>query len=173
MLNAEQLESLYEQGDFHKCLEEANLLLLFNAQDINALLMKGRCLYQLALNDAAPDDTSLFTAATNSFEEVLKLSPSNEEAITFVAYINIFITQADVAAAISYCTRLAASPDPEVQARAISYRQQAYCLTGDFGLALEDLASLTELDRQIYSNNLPALDQELGGTYFKKGARSH
>jgi tetratricopeptide (TPR) repeat protein len=169
MLNSEQLQSLYNQGDYRKCLEEINLLLLFNAQDINALLLKGRCLYQIALNEAEPGDTGGFTAAASTFEEVLKLSPSNEEAMAFVAYINIFITRSDVAAAIHYCTQLAASPDPQVQARAIGYRQQGYCLTGNFDLALEDLASLVKLNREIYSNNLPALDQELGDIYFSIG----
>lgn len=169
MLNIEQLQSLYNQGDYRGCLEEINLLLLFNTQDTDALLLKGRCLYQVALSEAEPGDTEGFTAAISSFEEVLTLSPSNEEAMTFVAYINIFITQSNVAAAISYCTRLIASPDPEVQARAIGYRHQGYCLSGDFDLALEDLASLTELTRKIYCNDLSALDQELGDIYFRKG----
>jgi tetratricopeptide (TPR) repeat protein len=169
MLNLEQLQSLYNQGSYRECLEEINLLLLFDTQNINALLLKGRCLYQIAMNEAEPGDTDGFTAASSSFEEVLKLSPSNEEAMTFVAYINIFITQSNVAAAINYCTQLAASPNPEVQARVIGYRQQGYCLTGNFDLALEDLASLTELNREIYKNYLPALDQELGEIYFRKG----
>lgn len=169
MLSIEQLQSLYNQGDYRECLKEIDLLLLFNPQNIDALLLKGRCLYQVALSEAAPGDTDGFTAASNSFEEVLKLSPSNEDAMAFVAYINIFITQTNVAAAINYCTQLAASSDPEVQARAIGYRQQAYCLTGDFDLALEDLASLTELNREIYKNDLPALDQELGDIYFRIG----
>ncbi|WP_346316212.1 hypothetical protein [Chitinophaga sp. YIM B06452] len=169
MLNLEQLQSLYDQGNYRGCLEETNLLLLFNPQDIDALLLKGRCLYQEALSGAGPGDTDGFTAAGNCFGEVLKLSPSNEEALTFAAYINIFVTRSDVPAAIGYCTRLAASPDPEVQARAIGYRQQAYCMTGEFALALEDLASLAELNREIYRNNLPALDEGLGDIYFRIG----
>lgn len=169
MLNAEQLQSLFDQGDYRKCLEETNLSLLFNTQDINALLLKGRCQYQIALGEAESGDIDGFAAASNTFEEVLKLSPSHEEAMAFVAYINIFITQSNVAAGIDYCTRLTASTDPEIQARALGYRQQAYHQEGNFDLALKDLDALVELDREIYKNSLPALDQELGDIYFRKG----
>jgi len=169
MLNIEQLQSLFNQGDYHKCLEEINLLLLFNPQHIDALILKSKCLYQVALNEAAPDDTDGFTAACNSFEEVLKLSPSNEEALSFIAYINIFITQSNVAKAIGYCTQLTASPDPEIRGRAFGYRHQGYYLTGNFDLALEDIVSLIKLTRETYSKHLPTLDQELGDIYFRKG----
>lgn len=169
MLDSEQLQSLYNQGSYRECLEEINLSLLFNTGDINTLLMKSRCLYQIALNETQAFDNSGFTAASNSFEEVLKLSPSNEEAMMYVAYIGIFITQFDIEKAINYCTKLAASTDLEVQTRAIGYRQEAYYLVGKFDLVLKDLIALTALSNEIYQHNLPALDRELSDIYFRKG----
>ncbi|RPE07927.1 hypothetical protein EGT74_12680 [Chitinophaga lutea] len=169
MLDAEQLQSLYDQGNYQQCLEEINLLLLFNTHDTAALLLKGKCLYQVAVSEAESGDEAGFTAAAGCFEEVLALSPAHEEALTFAAYINIFITQADLPAAIGYCTRLAAAADQVVRAGALRYRQEAYCRTGDFALALEDLALLADLNREIYHDNLPALDQESGDVYFRIG----
>src|SRR5688500_2218613 len=139
MLDTEQLQSLYAQGDYQQCLEELNLLLLFNAHDTTALLLKGKCLYQVALGEAQTGNEADFTAAVSCFEEVLAQSPSHEEAMTFAAYINIFIKQDDLPAAISYCNRLAASADPATQANALRYRQEAYSLTGEFDPALKDL----------------------------------
>jgi tetratricopeptide (TPR) repeat protein len=169
MLDLKQLQSLYEQGNYQQCLEELNLLLLFNAHDTAALLLKGKCLYEIALSEGQPGNETDLTLAVNCFEEVLSLSPSNEEAMTFAAYINIFLTQADLPAAIGYCSRLLASADPVTQTNALRYRQEAYCLTGEFDLALKDLTSLLELIKEIYKNNLPALDQESGNVYFRKG----
>lgn len=169
MLDAEQLQSLYEQENYQQCLEELNLLLLFNAHDTTALLLKGKCLYQVALSEAQTGNEANFAAAASCFEEVLAQSPSHEEAMTFAAYINIFITQDDLPAAIGYCNRLAACADPVTQANALRYRHEAYSLTGEFDLALKDLALLTELNTEIYKNNLPALDQESGDLYFRMG----
>ncbi|MGN7722988.1 tetratricopeptide repeat protein [Chitinophaga sp. 22620] len=169
MLDSKQLQSLYEQRNYQQCLEELNLLLLFNTHDTDALLLKGKCLYQVALGEAQSGNEADFTAAASCFEEVLALSPSHEEAMTFAAYIKIFIAQADLPAAIGYCSRLAASADPMTRAGALGYRQEAYYQTGEFDLALKDLELLAELNREIYKDNLPALDQESGDVYFRKG----
>ncbi|SIN65495.1 tetratricopeptide repeat protein [Chitinophaga niabensis] len=169
MLDSEQLQSLYEQGNYKQCLEELNLLLLFNTHDTTALLLKGKCLYQVALNEIQSGNEANFTFAANCFEEVLSLSPSHEEAMTFAAYINIFITQGDLPAAIGYCSRLLTSANPITRANALRYRQEAYSLTGKFDLVLKDLETLAELIREIHQNNLPALDQESGDLYFRKG----
>ena len=169
MLDLEQLQRLYEQGNYQQCLEELNLLLLFNTQDAAALLLKGKCLYQSALAEAQSGNETDFSAAAGCFDEVLALSPSHEEALTFAAYIRIFVMQADLPAAIAYCGRLAASADTTAQATALRYRQEAYCLTGEFEPALKDLAMLAELNKEIYKDNLPALDQESGDVYFRKG----
>ncbi|WP_343303057.1 hypothetical protein AAHN97_16000 [Chitinophaga niabensis] len=169
MLDSGQLQSLYGQGNYQQCLEELNLLLLFNPQDTAALLLKGKCLYQIAVNEIQSGNEADLTFAASCFEEVLALSPSHEEAMTFAAYINIFITQADLPAAISYCNRLLTSADPMTRANALRYRQEAYSLTGEFDLVLKDLTTLAELIKEIYKKNLPALDQESGDLYFRKG----
>lgn len=169
MLNSEQLQSLYEEGNYQQCIEELNLLLLFNTHDTTALLLKGKCLYQLTLAEAESGNEADFTAAVSCFEEVLALSPSHEEAMTFVAYINIFIRQEDLPAAIGYCSKLISSANPVTQAQALRYRQEAYRLTLEYNLALKDLATLAALNKEIYKDNLPALDQESGDVFFKMG----
>jgi hypothetical protein len=88
MVNVEYLQSIYDKGNYQECLEAVNLFLLFNPQNLESLLLKAKCEYQLSFSSESGDN--LLTMAINSFEEILTLVPAHEEALLYITYINRF-----------------------------------------------------------------------------------
>lgn len=166
MVEIEQLQSTYDAGNYQECLEAVNLFLLFNPQNLESLLLKAKCEYELShSNENAANQLAI---AVNSFEEVLKLAPAHEEAMLYITYINIFITGTNLPESIAYCNLLAASNLPDIKTRAITYRQEAYCQTGDIDRALEDLDLLIQLNKELTDLTRSQADYEQGMLYAKK-----
>lgn len=169
MVDLEYLHSLYNSNNYEACLEATNMFLLINDQNTEAFLLKAKCEYQIGFHQGRTEDNSQLEAICNSFKAVLKSDPANEEALLYLAYINIFLVKSDLTESITYCNLLATSNDPATKIKAINYRQEAYYQAGDIDHALEDLDSLIMLTREFYKENQPALDFELGQMYIKKG----
>lgn len=166
MVDVEHLQSIYNAGNYPECLESVNFFLLFNPQNLESLLLKAKCEYQLAYNSENTDD--LLTIAVNSFEEVLKLAPAHEEAMLYLVYINISITGTNLSEAIMYCDRLTESIYLDTRIKAITYRQEAYYQTGDTDRALKDLDLLIKLNKAHTIENRSFADHEQGRLYAKK-----
>lgn len=166
VVDIEHLQLIYNTGNYTECLEAVNLFLLFNPQNLESLLLKAKCEYQLSYNNENSDDQ--LAIAINSFEEVLKLAPAHEEAMLYVAYINICITGLNLPEAITYCDQLAASIHLDTRIRAITYRQEAYYQTGDIDHALKDLDLLIKLNHAHAAENRSLADHEQGLLYAKK-----
>ncbi|MDN5286908.1 MAG: hypothetical protein JWR38_3182 [Mucilaginibacter sp.] len=166
MVNVEHLQSIYNESNFQECLEAVNLFLLFNPQNLDSLLLKAKCEYQLSYNNENADD--LLATAINSFEELLKLAPDHEEAMLYLAYISVFMTGSNLPEAIGYCDQLTASIHLDTRIKAISYRQEAYYQTGDIDNALKDLNLLIKLNNAHTVENRSLTDQEQGLLYNKK-----
>ncbi|MDR6786601.1 tetratricopeptide (TPR) repeat protein [Pedobacter africanus] len=172
MVDLEYLHSLYNNHDHDACLEAVNLFLLINDKNIEALLLKAKCEYQVAFNEGLDEEgeeqDNMLEPAYNSFKTVLELEPSNEEAMLYLAYINTFLTRANLAESIAYCDVLSKSADLSTRIKAISYRMEACSITGAIAQALEDADSLIGLTRDFYKDNRTALEYELGQIYMKK-----
>lgn len=151
VVDIEHLQLIYNTGNYTECLEAVNLFLLFNSQNLEGLLLKAKCEYQLSYNNENSDDQ--VAIAINSFEEVLKLAPAHEEAMLYMAYINIFITGLNLPEAITYCDQLATSIHLDTRIKAITYRQEAYYQTGDIDHALKDLNLLIKLNHAHTTEN--------------------
>ncbi|WPU92820.1 tetratricopeptide repeat protein [Mucilaginibacter sabulilitoris] len=166
IVDIEQLQSIYNEGNYPECLEGTDLFLIFNPQDPEGLLLKAKCAYQLSYNNENADD--LLAVAINSFEELLKLIPAHEEAMLYLAYINIFITGINLPESIEYCNELAASVQLSTRIKAITYRQEAYYQTDDVDSALKDLDLLIKLNKAHTIENRSFADHEQGRLYAKK-----
>jgi tetratricopeptide (TPR) repeat protein len=166
MVDVDHLQSIYNAGNYPECLEAVNLFLLFNPQNLESLLLKAKCEYQLSYNNENADDQ--LAAAINSFEEVLKLAPAHEEAMLYITYINIFITGVNLPESIAYCNLLVASVFPDTKIKATTYRQEAYYQTGEIDHALEDLDQLIQLNKELKGGNRSQADYELGMLHAKK-----
>ncbi|SMC53096.1 tetratricopeptide repeat protein [Pedobacter africanus] len=172
MVDLEYLHSLYNNNDHEACLDAVNLFLLVNDKNTEALLLKAKCEYQAAfnegLNEEEEENENMLEPAYNSFKMVLDLDPSNEEAMLYLAYINTFLTRANLAESIAYCDVLSKSADLATRIKAISYRMEACSMRGAIAQALEDADSLIGLTRDFYKDNRTALEYELGQIYMKK-----
>jgi len=166
MVDIEHLQSIYNEGNFQECLEAVNLFLLFNPQNLEGLLLKAKCAYQLSYNNENTDE--LLATAIRSFEELLKLTPDHEEAMLYLTYINIFITGANLQGSIMYCDQLMASIHLDTRIKAITYRQEAHYQTGDIDSALKDLDLLIKLNKAHTVENPSLADQEQGSFHAKK-----
>ncbi|SHE56215.1 tetratricopeptide repeat protein [Pedobacter caeni] len=171
MSSLQELQSLYEQGNFSDCLESSNTFLLFNNEHIEASLLKAKCEYEIAVINAQhndEEDTSLFIAAYNSFENVLKLKPTEETAMLFAVYINAFILHINLPEAKVYCDILALSDDETVRLKALQYRRKVNFSLDNIDLVLEDLAYTISYYQDLFRNDRSRLDQELSPLYFEK-----
>jgi len=166
VVDIEHLQSVYNEGDFQECLEAVNLFLLFNPQNLEGLALKAKCKYQLSYNNENADE--LLASAVNSFEELLQLAPDHEEAMLYLAYINIFITGTNLSEAITYCDLLTASVQLDTRIKAITYRQEVYYQTSDIDSALKDLDLLIKLNNAHTVENRSLADREQGLLYVKK-----
>lgn len=164
--DVEHLQSIYNAGDYPACLEAVNLFLLFNPQSPEGLLLKAKCQYQLSYNSENADE--LLDLAVNGFEKLLRLTPDHEEAMLYLAYINIFIMGVNLSEAITYCDRLTESIHLDTRTKSITYRQEAYYQTGDIDSALKDLELLIKLNLAHIMENRSLADQEQGLLYVKK-----
>ncbi|MBB6271059.1 tetratricopeptide (TPR) repeat protein [Pedobacter cryoconitis] len=170
MTTIQDLQSFYNQGNFSKCLESLNPFLLVNSDSIEALLLKAKCEYQLAslaLNEDK-DDNSLYLASYDSFEYVLKIEPTQEEAMLYASYINIFITQANLPEAQVYCDILALSEDEDIRLKAIGYRRHVNFILGNIDLVLKDITLMINHYQALYPNNRSILDKELSMLYLER-----
>ncbi|WP_354298812.1 hypothetical protein [Pedobacter sp. UYP1] len=147
-----------------------NPFLLVNPDSIEGLLLKARCEYQLASQTFDPDlnDMSLYTTAYHSFEYVLKLQPTHEEAMLYAAYINIFVTQDNLPEAQVYCDILAFSENEDTRLKAIGYRRQVNFILGNMEFVLEDIDLMIAHYKALYPNNRSILDKELSLLYLEK-----
>jgi tetratricopeptide (TPR) repeat protein len=168
VVDIEYLQSVYNEGNYPECLEAVNLFLLFNPQNLEGLLIKAKCAYQLSYHNENADE--LLATAVNSFEELLKLAPDHEEALLYLAYINIFITCTNLPEAITYCDQLAASIHLDTRIKAITYRQDAYYQMSDIDAALKDLDLLIKLNNAHTVESRSLVDQEQGLLYAKKAS---
>ncbi|MDR6944154.1 tetratricopeptide repeat protein [Mucilaginibacter pocheonensis] len=166
IVDVEYLQSIYKEGNYPECLEAVNLFLLFNPQNLEGLVLKAKCEYQLSYGNENADD--LLAIAVGSFKEVLKLAPAHEEAMLYLAYINISITDTNLPEAINYCDLLTASIHLDTRIKAITYRQEAYYQTGDIDNALKDLDLLIKLHKAHTVENRSLADHEQGQLYAKK-----
>ncbi|MGN8068640.1 hypothetical protein [Mucilaginibacter sp. 22184] len=164
--DVEHLQSIYNAGDYPACLEAVNLFLLFNPQNPEGLLLKAKCEYQLSYN--SPNADELLVSAVRGFEELLRLTADHEEAMLYLAYINIFITGANLSEAITYCDRLTESILLDTRTKAITYRQEAYYQKGDVDNALKDLDILIKLNQAHTVESRSLADHEQGLLYAKK-----
>ncbi|PTS91538.1 hypothetical protein DBR11_28855 [Pedobacter sp. HMWF019] len=172
MIDLEYLHSLYNNDNYEACLEAANLFLLVNEQNTQALLLKAKSEYQMVFFEAwdeDPEEDNRFESVCDSFERVLELDPSNEEAMLYLAYIYIALLKTNLPKAIAYCDIMANSTHLATKIKAISYRQDACQQEGHISLALEDADQLISLTKAFYKENRNALDVELGQVYLKKG----
>lgn len=170
MTTIQDLQSIYNQGDFSQCMESLSPFLLVNHDSVEGLLLKAKCEYQIAnLNpDQDRDNTSLYATAYDSFEHVLKLQPTNEEAMLYAAYINIFITQVNLPEAHVYCDILALSEDEDTRVKAIGYRRHVNFTLGNIELVLEDIELMIAHYKPLYPHNRSILDKELSMLYMEK-----
>lgn len=170
MTTIQDLQSLYNQGELSKCLESLNPFLLVNPDSLEALLLKAKCEYQLASQsfNTGRNDISLYTAAYHSFEYVLKIQPTHEEAMLYAAYINIFVTQDNLPEAQVYCDILVLSENEDTRLKAIGYRRQVNFMLGNMELVLEDIELMISHYKALYPENRSGLDKELSLLYLEK-----
>lgn len=170
MSTLQDSESLYKQGNFSACLESLNTFLLFNNDQVEALLLKAKCEYEIAAYSAQQDedDHSLFTIAYNSFEYILQLQPTEETAMLYAVYINAFIIHINLPEAKVYCDILALSDDEAVRVKALQYRRKINFSLGEIDLVLEDLDLTITYYRDLFHDNRSMLDQELSPLYLEK-----
>ncbi|NII83255.1 tetratricopeptide repeat protein [Pedobacter sp. SG908] len=164
----EHLQSIYNSGNYAECLEAVNLFLLFNPDSRDGLLLKGKCAFELSYN--SEDAGNMLEVAISSFEELLKLAPGHEEAMLFIAYINICIRGTNLSESIAYCNQLAISNLLDTRIKAIQYRQEAYYQSGDIDHALADLDLLINISKENISEDRGRADYEIGVLYTKKAA---
>lgn len=170
MTTIQDLQSLYNQGELSKCLESLNPFLLVNPDSIEALLLKAKCEYQLASQsfNTERNDISLYTTAYHSFEYVLKIQPTHEEAMLYAAYINIFVTQDNLPEAQVYCDILVLSENEDTRLKAIGYRRQVNFMLGNMELVLEDIELMISHYKALFPDNRSILDKELSLLYLEK-----
>ncbi|MBB6499196.1 tetratricopeptide repeat protein [Pedobacter cryoconitis] len=166
MINMEHLQAVYDAGNYQECLEAADLFLLFNPQHPESLLLKAKCAFQLSHEE---ESGNLLTTAYNGFEEVLRLDPDDEEALLYLAYINIYLQRTNLSESVGYCNRLETSTDPDISGKAIGYRLEAYLQLGNTDPALQDIDSLIKLNLESRGQNRSLTDYELALLYIKKG----
>ncbi|QNK64121.1 hypothetical protein H7F33_06440 [Pedobacter sp. PAMC26386] len=170
MNTIDDFQALHDQGNYEECIENVNIFLLFNPQNIEALLLKAKCEYRQA--DSCEDDQdaklALYGSAYHSFEVILNIRPTEEEAMLFAAYINIYFTKVNLPEAKVYCDILALSDDENRKLAAINYRQRVHFLMDNIELSLEDIDTQIKLNQTLYQHNRSALDREVSFLYLEK-----
>ncbi|MGY0036009.1 hypothetical protein [Pedobacter sp. NJ-S-72] len=133
-------------------------------------MLKAKCEYQIANQNPNQDrnNNSSFTTAYNSFEHALKLQPTNEEAMLYAAYINIFITQINLQEAKVYCDILILSENEDTRLKTIGYRRHVNFTLGNMDLVLEDIELMIAHYKALYPDNRSFLDKELSMLYLEK-----
>lgn len=170
MTTLQDLQFDYNQGNFSKCLESLSPFLLVNQQSIEGLLLKAKCEYQIASQtlDQPISDLSAYISAYNSFEDILKLQLTHEEAMLYATYINIFILKKNIPEAQVYCDILALSENEDTRLKAIGYRRHVNFTMGNMDLVLEDIDLMIAYYHQAHSDYRSIPDKELSTLYLEK-----
>lgn len=163
------MHRLFEEGAYEECQNSASIYLLFNKHDVEARFLKARCEFEMALSgESDANYIEQYTIALKSFEDILEIQPLHTEALTWAAYILIYILQTDLCKAVNYCNTLEKSEGIDIKIEAINYRREAHYLSGDADAALYDTEILILLTSERYKASKSDFDRYIGNEYLFK-----
>ena len=162
-MKIEYLLDLFELGQYKQCLWHLSDFLYHNNNHPNALLLRGKCLFEVS-----NARYNRFEEAYEDFIKVLEFDPNNEEALQRTTYIAVFGIKQNIENAIALCSRWLHFAGPKDQIKALTYRAEAYRLSKNYTLALKDYDKLISIAKLVYAEDRVKLDAALSTAYSSK-----
>nr|WP_294784182.1 hypothetical protein [uncultured Flavobacterium sp.] len=164
----ESIEELFNNGKWQECNESVKIFLLLNPDNLGALLLEAKCLYELA--DLIEDDTYVETMekVLAKFEHIATLETQNKDALLYAAYIIIYIRKTNLHQAVVYCNTMLQIQDFYLQQKALEYKIETNVFLENIDETLADIDVLIQYYKEKFENNKLLLDEHLGTLYERK-----